>query len=285
MISIFSVPKPFTGAQRVTQENSIRSWQRLCPGCEVILFGNDSGVGDAAARLGAKHVPDVAVSASGTPLLDSVFAKAYAMAAHTILMYVNADIILFPDLLAALKLIGMKEYLVVGRRWDLQLDRVLDFTAPDWQGRLRSELAARAKLHGYSGIDYFIFPRSLRFSLPAFAVGRPGWDNWLVWKARDSGIPVIDATASITAVHQNHDYSHLARGFTDWLKGEETQKNFALSGDMSKMMTIREAEYLLTGRGLRRPPFMRYLFARLSLSPLWRLAIKWKRLLLNRYGA
>ena len=38
-------------------------------------------------------------------------------------------------------------------------------------------------------------------------IGRPGYDNWLIWRARRSRIPVIDATKELTAVHQNHDYN------------------------------------------------------------------------------
>ena len=31
-----------------------------------------------------------------------------------------------------------------------------------------------------SGSDYFVFPRTTDFGIPSFAVGRPGWDNWMM---------------------------------------------------------------------------------------------------------
>jgi len=62
------------------------------------------------------------------------------------------------------------------------------------------------------GLDYFIFPCGLFRDIPPFAVGRPAWDNWLVYKARSLGLPVIDATKMVTAIHQNHAYSHHPMG-------------------------------------------------------------------------
>jgi len=44
--------------------------------------------------------------------------------------------------------------------------------------------------------------------IPAFAVGRGNWDNWMLHDAKVRQIPVIDGTEAITAIHQNHKYSH-----------------------------------------------------------------------------
>ena len=43
--------------------------------------------------------------------------------------------------------------------------------------------------------------------IPDFIIGRPGYDNWLIWKARRSLIPVVDASESVKAIHQNHYYN------------------------------------------------------------------------------
>jgi hypothetical protein len=64
---------------------------------EIILCGDETGVGEAAAELGVRHVPDVRRSEHGTPLLDSVFRAASSAARSPLLGYVNTDIILFPD--------------------------------------------------------------------------------------------------------------------------------------------------------------------------------------------
>ena len=44
-------------------------------------------------------------------------------------------------------------------------------------------------------------------NVPPFAIGRLKWDNWLVWKARVQGFPIIDVTEAVTIVHQNHEYA------------------------------------------------------------------------------
>ena len=41
MLSLFSIPKPFTGYLGTIQHNALGSWTRL--GCEVVLFGDDDG--------------------------------------------------------------------------------------------------------------------------------------------------------------------------------------------------------------------------------------------------
>ena len=42
------------------QANAIGSWIRLNASCEVILFGDDPGVAEAAARFGVRHEPQLA---------------------------------------------------------------------------------------------------------------------------------------------------------------------------------------------------------------------------------
>ena len=32
--------------------------------------------------------------------------------------------------------------------------------------------------------------------MPDFAIGRAGWDNWMIYHARQQGWPVIDGTPS-----------------------------------------------------------------------------------------
>ena len=60
----------------------------------------------------------------------------------------------------------------------------------------------RESKRGAAAIDYFVFPAGLFEELPPFLVGRAGFDNWLVWRARQVG-PVIDASASVLAIHQS----------------------------------------------------------------------------------
>jgi hypothetical protein len=88
--------------------------------------------------------------------------------------------------------------------------------------------------------------------MPDFAVGRTAWDNWLVYKARYLKIPVIDATDVVLAIHQKHDYSHAGGHWQVW-HGPESQGNQELAGDRRKFFNVKDANYLLTKNGLKKP--------------------------------
>ena len=100
--------------------------------------------------------------------------------------------------------------------------------------------------------DYFLYTPDVYDELPPFAVGRFGFDNWLIWKARDRGAVVIDATPSVRGIHQRHDYSHLAGGGAVMRTSDEANRNLRLIGSKSRLYTRYDATHVL-GRGrLRR---------------------------------
>ena len=86
--------------------------------------------------------------------------------------------------------------------------------------------------------------------MPAFVIGRPGWDNWLLWYPLSLGVPVVDASSVVRAVHQNHDYGYHPQGEKGVWEGEEAQENYRLH--YGKFATLGDATCVLTGRGLRR---------------------------------
>jgi hypothetical protein len=254
MITIFSGPKPFAGHIGVIQDNAIASWARLGQGVEVILIGDEHGLGEAAARHGVRHLPQVARTESGTPRLDSMFAVARESAAHRLLCYVNADVILMPDLLTCTAEVAGRfaSFLVVGQRWDLEVRERLNF-GPGWEEALRSEAARRGRRHPPSGSDYFVFPRPCFESMPAFALGRAGWDNWMIYHARLRRWPVIDASESILVIHQDHDYAHLPGGQPHY-RLPESDRNLELAGGRPTVFTLLDADWIHSGGRLHRQP-------------------------------
>ena len=253
MITFFATPKPFRGHIGIIQRNAIRSWKLTHPDAEVILFGNEEGAAQAARDLGARHETEVERNSFGTPLLSSLFERADRLARHERLCFLNADILLTDDFLAASsRLAQMRETsLMVGRRCDVDITEPCDFSRSDWCEHLRSVARERGRLRPPQWIDYFMYPRDLlRGQVPPFAVGRPGYDNWLLWKVRSMGVPVVDATQVILAIHQNHDYSHHQNGEYGFWNGAEAQQNYALlcQGDFA---TIDNATHRLTPKGLR----------------------------------
>jgi hypothetical protein len=124
-------------------------------------------------------------------------------------------------------MIQARDFLIVGRRWDLDIREPLRFSL-NWTQEIQEKVKLKGKVHPPAGSDYFIFPRHLFTSIPKFAIGRAGWDNWMIYYARKQSWATIDATNDITVVHQNHDYSHLPKGEPHYDQ-EESKHNIKLA--------------------------------------------------------
>ncbi len=277
MLTIFSIPKPFCGQNALAQHNAIQSWLKLEGDNEIILFGDDEGVAAAARKYQLEHCPEIQKNEFGTPLVSSAFELARQKAKNDILLFLNADIILVSDFMAAIKSISQQSYLLIGRRWDLEWQNKIDYQGHNWEEELKREVELKGKLHGYSGIDYMVFPKKIDFNMPSFAIGRQGWDNWLIWKVKKLGMLVIDATEVVTAIHQNHNYAHSRYGNKDRVGGPETIKNYALAGGFTNMLSIREADLVLTKNGLKKPVILRRMTTLMNKFYLWRLFLSIKR--------
>lgn len=254
MITIFTVPEPFTEKIRKSRINAINSWRRLQPNCEIILFGGDKDLAKYALETGVRHVPEVARSDLGTPLLSDIFDLAQKLAQGDVLMFSNCDIIFYDDLHAAIAAVRFEKYMLCGRRWDIDVSEEIAINdEPAWLS-LRSQYGRKGRMHAHSGLDYFIFPKTMRIEMPPFVIGRPGWDSWFVWHLRASGIPVIDGTGAIKAFHQNHDYTHLKLGSTQYT-GPEKEINYKLAGGYMKMLSLREANWIISDGEFKRQPW------------------------------
>src|SRR5215510_15033091 len=251
MLTIFATPKPFRGHIAVIQRNAIRSWTLLRPACEIILMGNDEGTAEIAAEFGLRYVPDVARNTFGTPLVSDLFKQAQQLSVNNLFCYVNSDIILMSDFMQAIqRVVDQKSrFLLVGHRWNLDVTDVLEFK-PEWEKKLSSQVKIFATLAPANAMDFFVFPRDLLGEIPPFAIGRPLWDNWMLYRARALSVPLIDATQVVMAIHQNHDYSHHPHGSL-W-KGDELLANTKLAGGAEHAFSLFDATHVLTPQKLRR---------------------------------
>ena len=265
LVTLFSAPKPFTNPHIATiQCNAIKSWA-LLPDVEVILLGEETGLAEAAHELGVKHLPNVARNASGTPLISSMFQLARENSSSDLLCIINADMILMSDFVeAALEsrslLLGKRQqkFVLLSQRWDLDQTQPIEFTE-GWQDRLRSTTHRQGSLHRPAGSDFFLFPKSCYTDIPNFTIGRAGWDNWMIYKARQEKWAVIDCTPSVIIVHQNHDYSHLPGGKPHY-EHPDTNENIRLAGGEANIRyTIIDSTHQLTEDGKLVRPKMSYL--------------------------
>jgi len=262
-LTLFTIPKGFDDSHvSLIQRNALASWHQLAPEVEVLVMGDDPGVAEAAGEFGATHVGGVARNQFGTPLLDSAFREAAARGSGEVLCYVNADIVLLEDFLAAVRRLPRDPYLAIGRRWDCDVGSSLDFSDG---ASLRDWARQNGELDKGRGSDYFAFRADTDFGLPPFAVGRPGWDNWMIGRALELGLPLIDMTDSVTAIHQNHDYGHVAGSRSTSWEGPEADRNRQLAPGIDRYVhNPYNATHLLGPDGLHRARSLKHLRARLE---------------------
>ncbi len=263
LITLFSAPKPFTNPHiAMIQRNAIKSWT-LLPDVEVILLGEEIGLAEAAKELGVKHLPNVARNESGTPLISSMFQLARENSNSELLCIINADMILMPDFVEAAKqVVKLKDkFVLLSQRWDYDIATSLDF-AEGWESGLRESVRKQNQLHRPAGSDFFLFPKSCYQDIPDFIIGRAGWDNWMIYKARKEGWPVIDCTPSVMLVHQNHDYSHLPGGKPHY-EHPDTDENIRLAGGQAAVRyTSLDSTHQLADGKLMRPKMTSLRFTR-----------------------
>ena len=272
LLTLFSAPKPFTNPHiAMIQRNAIKSWT-LLPDVEVILLGEEEGLAQAAKELGVKHLPTVARNESGTPLISSMFQLARDASQRSnsdLLCIINADMILMPDFVEAAKqvltlksrslLLGnrqqavkLQNFVLLSQRWDYDITTLLYFTE-GWEARLRESVRKQNQLHRPVGSDFFLFPKSCYQDIPDFTIGRAGWDNWMIYNARQQKWPVIDCTPSVMIVHQTHDYSHLPGGRSHY-DHPDTNENIRLAGGQAAIRyTILDSTHRLVDGKLARP--------------------------------
>ena len=254
-LTIFTAPKPFTNPHiNIIQRNALQAWKSL-PEVEVLVIGDEPGIPETAGEMDLRNVQKVDRDEKGIPTVRSVMEIGHANTSTPFLCYANADMILMSDLLVATHQVSkqVKDFLMVGQRWDLDLTEPFDF-GQNWEVNLRLRVKQEGKFYSPWGIDYFVFPRQLYNEVPDFTIGRPAWDNWMVYHARTTWGMALDATRSVMVVHQNHDYSHLPGNKPPY--GSDVAKtNLAKAGGRRCVYNILDTNRELVSGRIRRPKF------------------------------
>jgi len=259
MLTIFAIPKAFKGQFDAIQHNAIRSWLQLDPKPEVILFGDDEGTAEIARELGIRHIPHIDRNEYGTPLMPSIFQRGQQEATNPIVAYVNSDIILGHDFMAAAQslageLQGQK-FLGVGRKTSIRMTDRIDFNDPQWERKLKAR-AAQEGFHVTYDSDFFIFPKGLYETIPRFAIGRCYWSSWLMYDVRRRNIPMVDLTRAVVSVEPAHDYSHArSTGGMTRLSGVEFRTNKSLFRGCSYYTTLNSNRSLEAGHVTSPPSY------------------------------
>lgn len=132
---------------------------------------------------------------------------------------------------------------MIGKRFDLSIPFRIDCSAK-WGKVLLDVIGDKKAIH--QGIVCFVFPKGLYTEIPAFAIGRPFFDNWLVWYANAQDVPTANLTELFRAIHSEHDYSHQPKGQKWVLEATEAERNFRSLVGWQQMHSVRDTRYRLT---------------------------------------
>ncbi len=249
-LTILASPKSFLGTAAEIQKKALESWNAIEGKVNIFLYGNIPGIEEIVAKFHFEHVPDIACAPTGVPLFTAIAEHASTNAKAGRQMYVNADIVLPPDLISRLRGVTLPEYLVSGQRYDLDREVYWDFGRP-WKGQLEQLLESGwAQLHGPTGMDYFVFPRGMWRDLRPLPIGRGGYDSALLAHCLRRAIPVVDATPTLPVIHHWHDYSQLPGGLREVHGGHEAQELRRVHDIWHSPPLISDADFVLTGTQL-----------------------------------
>ena len=128
-LTIFTAPKPFTNPHiNILQRNALAAWTRLAD-VDVLLIGDEPGIPEAAREFGARNVEQVERDGKGIPLVSAVMEIGHKYSESPLLCYANADMILMSELVRSARAVSeqVKDFLLVGQRWNLELSEPFDF--------------------------------------------------------------------------------------------------------------------------------------------------------------
>ena len=250
MISIFTMPKAFTGEFKTIQLNAIRTWKEECPNSEILLAANEEGVSEIAKKLKIGYIDEVQENKFGSPMLDSLFQIAEQEAHGEIMAFINTDCMLIGNLEKTVEIIKKRfeQFLLVGIRYDSEISENL----PDsnWQkfvlehkGLLHPLAREKAGKKSFGGTDLFVFPKGLYLGIPPFNIGTFYYDAWLIYSIWQRQIPIIDITLDIIIVHQKHAVKTRSDNF--WKEAAINKRFCPIKKD------VRDANFILKNGILR----------------------------------
>jgi hypothetical protein len=247
-VILFSSPKPRRDDTEAVQISAFRSWRRVFPKARILLFADGATWEDFAREVGFELAGSLPLSSEKGEVIQFPFEKVSKLAGDGLAMYVNSDILLDPSAHAtAVSLENLPgPWLASARRCCLS-----QWVGPELAKENEwKEFYKRARETGVWGeacaMDVFLF-RGLSFeAMPPFLIGHRGWDNWMIYNARNQNIPVIDISMTMRAIHCDHDYSYAKGGSAPNLRDGPLEKsNLRLLGGEERLFHLGHATHEL----------------------------------------
>ena len=275
MVTVFCTPKNFEGIFNKIQKNAIRSWRHLSDDIEIIIFGESKGAKKIADEVSGIYFPNVKCSKNGVPLLSDLFNKANKIASFDTLLFINSDILIPENIIESIKIVKERffNFLLVGHRWNIELKKIINFNEKNSATLFWEMAEMKSKKDSPAAIDYFGFRKNMFKKIPDFVIGRPGYDNWLIWYARRHFIPVIDISEEVKVIHQIHHFNfHNLKNdpkIFDRNKihiEEDGLKNLELHGN--RVLNLLDADYHLRNRTIFKKKSKDYTYRNLGKLPI-----------------
>jgi hypothetical protein len=197
------------------QMNTVHNWQRFRPEMQPIAFTEGNPDSDDVLRAAADNgwilLPVPATNEYGTPFLKEMVVKMVNLTttANSLFYgFANGDILFDDSLPATLHAVAASMHhlppspiLITGRRTNFDFTSNRSIAIRDLF--FVEEMRKRGVLFEKDAEDYFFFTRDFpwRF-LRRLVIGRPAIDNYIVAAAQMLNVTVIEATKTLTAVHQ-----------------------------------------------------------------------------------
>lgn len=256
MVTFMTTFKPFVGDDAMRQRNALLSWLSLGQRVEVFVFGVPPAPDDLSNLYNIRNYPWVDWNNTGMPRVDTMFQLARRDSANDYLAYVNGDIVLGADFVKALYVPKGSRFVLVGQRWDTDYLAPIKDVSIDAVQRYRDAATRQGRLRGPTGMDYFAFPKATFPEAPPLVPGGVVWDGYMIYYAEKQGIPVIDATHDILAIHQNHPYKLTLGRERDLDAGPAARNNAAVAVAESPTYihapyTTENADYFMKNGRLR----------------------------------
>lgn len=200
IISTFKEPSDTTA-------NAVDSWRLLRPR-KILLFGEECEPYANEPCVEVLHVQ----RKRGVPLVSDMVRQGEDLSEYgEHLLFVNSDIMIEPNGFLKAREAVLAYDLAIGRRCDLSVEGRIDFSQPTAWIELAVRAVVKGKLLSPCGCDWYLFRPGLWEDFPPFAIGRCSYDQWMIHDARKRGKRIVDATACVLAIHQNHVESLDAR--------------------------------------------------------------------------
>jgi hypothetical protein len=187
---------------------AVETWLKT-PGIEVLFLGESTRDGflQIVTPRRRLHYLDVPKRGDRVPRFDKMVEYAAIIAIQhdqALTCIMNADIYIQPEQIPFIEdylIPRAKPFLAVGQR--IEADGT--YLPP-------------------CGCDYFIMPTTYAWEIkiPPFAIGRCTFDNWMMYNALQTGVPLIDLTRVFDVYHQKHPESAASR------LGQDAQENLRL---------------------------------------------------------